>query len=686
MRIHFLLALAFVMMLTPSPAYAYYGGSIDIISDVHSVCPCDILSSDEMVLELTNYGTGSDTFFISMEIPEGWSGFIVPEATLASGESVYLDPAWITPPCGTEPGVYKIRFIAESAMSGKIADEEMELDIMRCHDVQLSGETSVGTCKGKEVTSSVTVKNLGKGKETFILSTDSEWASVYPEQVTVDPWAEASVEVRMKPADGFIGNKDITLTAVSSSTYADDDMTIILTANNCYQFSASVVPTEDVICMGDSGEYYIQIDNKGTKSDTYMIVTPAWARADKSSVTVAAGSRGNVRVTAIPPETGDLILSVFVSSDTQSTEAVTVESLVKSVDCRDGVVMIMPPEASICIGEGTEYSVMIENNGNVPTTYTLDATIGSSLSREKLILGPGEVQNVILTIGAAEKAGTFPVSVDAYVDGVPVDADASTLIVRTCYDAGLIVRPNNADACIGDTLSFDVIVKNNGEYDDTYEFLYPGGEADFDLEPGEINELDITIDVTEEWDDVTEIPFILTSSNGIRAEKVIAQNVTPPGTCYSVDVSLLDDEDSEITTVIGYGSPVGAKISNTGNRKSVFFLSVDGPEWAYVSDASVELYPGEEKEVYLYISPTYDVEEGSYTMSLLAESDSSFSATDIKAKVLSDFESPEEEAQELEGGLTGMFISNPLPLEITLISMMAFFTVLLVVLRFIIFR
>ena len=124
MNWRYLIIVLMSLALVPSPAYAYYGASLEITSEVHQVCPCDIISSDEITVEITNYGTASDTYFISMQVPDGWSGFIVPEVTLSSGENAVLDPTWVTPPCGTVPGQYAVKFTAESAMSGKVYERE----------------------------------------------------------------------------------------------------------------------------------------------------------------------------------------------------------------------------------------------------------------------------------------------------------------------------------------------------------------------------------------------------------------------------------------------------------------------------------------------------------------------------------------------------------------------------------
>ncbi|MFH0956313.1 MAG: hypothetical protein V1813_00460, partial [Candidatus Aenigmatarchaeota archaeon] len=75
------LTVAFLIVLAvmPGPASAYYGGELTITQQVSQVCPCRIISSSEISAKLTNFGTKSDTFYLTLSLPEGWSGFIDPQ-------------------------------------------------------------------------------------------------------------------------------------------------------------------------------------------------------------------------------------------------------------------------------------------------------------------------------------------------------------------------------------------------------------------------------------------------------------------------------------------------------------------------------------------------------------------------------------------------------------------------------
>jgi uncharacterized membrane protein len=691
MNLRYIILLIALLAALPSPVAAYYGAAFEITSEMHQVCPCDIITSDEIVVELLNYGTKSDTYFLSMEVPDGWTGFITPDVTLASGEKTVLDPMWVTPPCGTEPGKYTVRFTAESAQSGKIIEEELELDVMRCHDVGISGENYVSTCEAEEVTAQAVITNHGKIKETFVLTASPSWVRVSPDSASISPWDSKTVSLIINPPEGLRGDQEITLSAESTLSYASAERKITLDIDQCYLFGASVVPPEDTVCIGRSSEYQLYIDNRGTKSDTYRIVTPAWITAEKSTVTLGSGRREVVSLTATPPSRGEKKLDVYVSSVNNPTSIVEAEGLIAVVDCSGVVVSFSSPERNVCRGESTDFVARIENTGTVVTAYTIESS--GKLSREKLVLSPGEAQNVILGVTATEKEGIYPVTINVF-NGGATDQDSARLVVHRCHEATLDVSPVERDICEGDTLNYEVRVKNTGELDDRYELAFPGGEREFDLQPGDSIRLKVDIPFDESWTTSNELKFRLRSAKGFSTEKTVSLNVTSEDVCFDVDMNIINGtggKEKRVTSVIGEGQAVEMRLINKGIRSDTYEIVVNGPDWAYLSEETVHLTPLQEKTVYLYISPPFDTEEMGYDLTVLADSGKVMSGVEVRALVVEQLDSEETqegagEGAELTGGLAGMFAAQPFSVEATLIGALAFFTALLIVLRFVIFR
>ncbi len=168
-------------------------------------------------------------------------------------------------------------------------------------------------------------------------------------------------------------------------------------------------------------------------------------------------------------------------------------------------------------------------------------------------------------------------------------------------------------------------------------------------------------------------------------------NVASGDVCFAADLKIIDGigaKEDKVTSVIGEGQAVEMRLVNRGIRSDTYTLSVNGPDWAYLSEHSVDLAPLQEKTVYLYLSPPFDTEERGYDLTVLADSGTAMSGIEIRALVVEELAEEEEQegGAELAGGLAGMFTANAVSIEATLIGALAFFTALLVILRFIIFK
>jgi uncharacterized membrane protein len=309
------------------------------------------------------------------------------------------------------------------------------------------------------------------------------------------------------------------------------------------------------------------------------------------------------------------------------------------------------------------------------------------------VLSPGEAQNVIVGVTATDKEGTYPVTINVF-NGGAADQDSARLVVHRCHEATLDVSPVERDICEGDVLNYEVRVKNTGELDDRYELSFPGGEREFDLQPGDSVRLKVDIPFDESWTRSNELKFRLRSSKGFSTEKTVSLNVTSEDVCYSADLDIINvsgGKEKRVTSVIGEGQAVEMRLMNKGIRSDTYEIVVNGPDWAYLSEETVHLTPLQEKTIYLYISPPFDTEEMGYDLTVLADSGKAMSGVEVRALVVEELASEEaqgagEEGAELAGGLAGMFTAQPFTLEATLIGALAFFTALLIVLRFIVFK
>lgn len=688
--------IAFVLAcfaLTAGPASAYYGASLDVSAVSPNVCPCSIVSSDDMIVRITNYGSDTDTYRFSMRLPAGWTGFILPGMTLDSGETGVVNPVWVTPACGTAPGTYKVAIAAESDKSGKRFEKELELNVMACYDVRISSETAVETCESSEATVSLDIRNMGKYGETFILSASPEWASVSPSRISVDAGDNRTVSLALNPPAGVSGARDITVRAVSETSYAEAMRTVMLDIRKCYLFNATLSPARNAVCIGSDAEYYLNIDNLGSRPDNYRIITPSWISAESETIAVGSRERRSVRMTATPPDRGESRVAVTVASVNQPTMIIEAGSLVLARDCRGVAVSISPSTVSICRGESASFVAKVENTGTALAAYEIVSSSGT-LERKKLVLGPGEAHNVVLDTGAAARAGTQIITVNAY-DGNVSDEDSATLNVLNCHDAELKVSPAETSSCREDTLTYTMEAKNTGNYRDNYTLAYPGGQDEFALEPGETKTADTRVHADYSWNTTSRLLFSLRSAHGVFVEKEAIISVGSKDKCYSVDLSI-DNGRQQIkekmkSLSIGYGVALNLSITNMGLRPDRYAIAVEGPDWARLSTDSVYLTPLQEEAVYLYLSPPYETEERIYNIIVIADSGNALSGVEVDANVSRELRgngTGNETAGGQIGGITGFFVSEfeGVPIEALAISSLLVVTALVLLMRFVVFK
>lgn len=695
------LFLALVLFaLAARPVDAYYGANLEVSSVLIQFCPCDIVSSNEMTVEIANYGSYTDTYLFSLELPPGWSGFIKPQVTLASGESSFIEPVWVTAPCVSEAGEFTITVVAESASSGKKYSEDLDITVLSCYDIDIETQGFLRTCQNKDLTSEILLTNMGKMDDKYRVSVSPEWVIVSPDSVSVDAWDSDIVELAILTPPGKIGVENITITVESEMSYAAAEKVVKLTIQPCYVFEASISPPSDTVCKGRSATYVLNIDNVGTESDTYSIITPNWITAEMNSIRVDSQSRGSVKLTATPPTTGELEVVASVSSKHHPSSVVDAVSMLSSVDCRSVAVSLSGPK-DICKGDSASFVARVENTGTVTTSYQLSPSIGT-LDRTKLVLGPGNVQNVILDIDETTKVGIQTVEVLAYDSNVS-DEDSTTLNVRNCFDAILEVSPEEKRSCKGDMLTIDVDIKNKGDIDDDYTLRYDGKVSEFGLDSGESHSVEAKVPVDYFWGSDNEILFVLKSDNGVHIEKPVSIEVLKRDECYSVELGIVNGDESkekEASLAIGYGVALELSIANKGLRADSYDIIVDGPDWAHISKDSFFMTPLQQEDLYLYLSPPYEAEEKEYTITIIANSDLALSGVEIRAAVQREpatgemsinITSAENIAGNFSwfqpGGLTGQFLGvEGASIEVISMAAMVIAAVAILLLRFVVFK
>jgi uncharacterized membrane protein len=591
-----------------------------------SVCPCTPIT--EIQVKVTNLDDVPHSYKIALEMPKDWTGHPAAGSTidvttlegkkvLDAGESSENMQVYITPSCFTKPGVYTLKAIVTT--NGQSNYKSFDVEVLPCHYVQIDSQDSIKTCRAKQTDFTVAVTNFGKVPEEFRIDVSSSWGDTLLslDNKKLDPNKPEAMEFSITPPE-LTGTFAIMVDVVSKNSYASNHRSIQFEVQNCYDFNADIKPQSNAVCLGKAAKYTIVIDNVGLQKDTYNIIAPEFATPEKSSITLEPNEEGLVNVFVEPEKLGKNDFEITVVSSSLPAVKSVLSAALDAIECRDVALVTYPTEKTVCQGQAAEYELIIKNTGTVDDMFNIKADIGK-LETVAVSLAPNEVKRVKLTIDTSALAPgeTRHVNVEAR-SGEVVDTNVVDVIANNCFSAQFSINPETRNVCVGDEILYELKARNTGKYEEGYSLQMVKEIMDeFTLQPGEEKMLSKTIHAFFPAGNTYDIPFRLVSSH-VFEERVMKIAVRPVSECFSVD--LRDSEVMEVDSDVGIGRAVLLKLTNKGERRDAYDVSLEGPDWTYLSANQAILEPGATKDFYVYISPTYWVESGTYTVDVKAKS------------------------------------------------------------------
>ncbi|MBI4020603.1 MAG: hypothetical protein HY367_04680 [Candidatus Aenigmarchaeota archaeon] len=654
----------------------------------HSLDEVGVLNKNDVRVFITNNGESAESFVMSVDLPESWPqdiDFIRSPVTVEAGETKQVDPIWITVP-DVAPGKYEVKVSAEAG--GEKVAKAIMIDVLRCRAVELDiagSSRDVCTEKPEKTEFRAEVKNNGRERDAFLLGSSAKWASFSTNRVELDPGEAETVTITVDPPAGLTGTQEISITTQSEKSPTKDTKTISIGYSECYDFTAILTPAESTACIGKSAAYSLVIKNTGTKRDTYIIDAPEIVSLDDKEITVEPGEETNVALAISPEKAGMLAFDVSVLSQGEAGLEKPVSGTLDGTECRNvAVVLTQPEKATFCSGDEARIPVIIKNQGSVEETFMLTASEGE-LEEDTVSLQPKQAKTVMLTYVAAGDPGKRSIEVEATAGDIS-DRAAVELEVENCYSAEIAVSPAEQTVCAGSEAKYNILVKNTGKFDDTYTLKFGDSVKEFDLKAGQARTLEFGVQAGEGQE---ELAASLVSGNVELATGAML-SVKPAEQCYSAAITA---QSSNVNLDVGEASTFMISLKNTGESEDTFSISLRGPQWVFISPERLRLDPGEEGEIFVYVTPPEGVAEGRYEAEVRAESGNFLSSKTLKINIGEPFFSTGEPVADgsMEnplGSLTGALVGiNQLPLKtLALVGIVAIIVIILIVRAMLYFR
>ncbi|MBN2042734.1 MAG: hypothetical protein JW754_02910 [Candidatus Aenigmarchaeota archaeon] len=616
-----LFALVLAVMLAPVVSAQTYNMDVSLSTEFVSVCPCTPVT--EVQVDVMNLDDIPHSYVIELEMPADWTGHpemhsaldvttVNAKKVLDPGESSEPMQIYVTPSCDTKPGIYEIK--VKVSTTGQSTIKTFDVEVLPCHYVQIETEDRIQSCRGSDVDFTVALTNYGKIKENFDVSIRTSWGDVLFEgEKRIDSQDTEAMEFSILPPD-LTGNFAVLVDVVSKDSYAKDSQSIPLGIINCYDFNADVKPSDGVVCLGKTTKYKLIIDNVGLEGDTYNIFVPDFVTPERESISLEPNEEGIIDLFVKPNVLGRKNFEVTISSQSLPAIKKNVQASIEGIECRDVAVVVYPTDQALCHGMEAEYEVVVKNTGTVDDMYELSSDLGT-FEEGVVAVSPGEVKRVKLTVdtSALQPGEERELTVQAK-SGEVQDRTTVDLFAKNCYSVDFRINPMERNVCVGDEILYEITVRNTGEFRDSYSLqIVKEVMEEFTLEPGEEITFQKVLNAFFPQDQTYEIPFRLVSAH-VFEENVMKVAVRPNAECFAVD--LRDSEVMEVDSDVGYGKAVRLKLTNTGERKDAYEVTLEGPEWTYLSSSDAVMDPEDMKEFYVYISPDYFVTSGTYTVTV----------------------------------------------------------------------
>ncbi|MFB6213650.1 MAG: hypothetical protein ABEJ07_03770 [Candidatus Nanohaloarchaea archaeon] len=283
----------------------------------------------EYQVTVRNTGTKADTFTLSTS-----RGELEETELTVNGKSTESTTLSYTP---TSLGNQRITVEAagESTSSSRVTAQ-----VYNGMDMDVSFErSSRSACEKGSATYTATVENNGEAEETFSL--EANRGNLSREEVELEPGESREVEITVSSSEVREGGTVNVNLAATATTFGEPRKTAtsMFTSSNCYDLEMNVVPRIASAGENRSVVYEVQLENPGTRENTYHITQdgPSWISIKPEEVTIPAGGSDTVYMYAgIPFEKEGRVQLQVTGEGNQVRKSQTVK-LVIGEDIKDAI-------------------------------------------------------------------------------------------------------------------------------------------------------------------------------------------------------------------------------------------------------------------------------------------------------------------------------------------------------------
>jgi len=468
---------------------------------------------------------------------------------------------------------------------------------------------------------------MGAKAEAGALMNDvsGKWIGSEPLVISLAAGQEEELVAFVKPQDCYVtpGNYTIKI-RVSNGETIEEDISIRVISTRSVALEAD--ESNKSVSQCGQASYSLSVENTG-KSDEWVILSvqgigSAWFSLPQTEFLLEEGATRTIPLEVQPnctalPKGYDFT----VSAEMAGTSFRASESLSLVITDMQGI-EITAPELVACNDALSAGTIEIENSGRLADSLELDVTGPEwvSLDTKKVSVQEGETASIGLSFAeSTAQPGSYTITVKAHSTKFNKDyVQNFDVHVKDCYSASIVSVTIDGSAasaletvCLEKNPVFVFTVHNTQENAIEVEANVKGMSASIKpavlaLEGNATGSVEVEIELEGETAGENAFSLALESPN-FSVEQ--PQNLVVED-CYAIEVGF-DGLQRQVDVNAGSeAEAVTVKLRNIGTKENTVSASVSGPSWILFDPTSIQLQPGEEKGLFLYISPPYAVREG----------------------------------------------------------------------------
>jgi len=379
---------------------------------------------------------------------------------------------------------------------------------------------------------------------------------------------------------------------------------------------SSTIVIEDVVTASSAGAFTVTIEGTAATFTT-TVPTGFWLEGGQSQSIYSYITPSSQ---VVP---GNYKLKITVEKSNGNFK--TVEHNIIVENCHNTALSVEPETLQICACEENTLMLHINNKGNYLENYLLSvegpASDWINLSSDSITLAScteDDVEAYVMT--PCNVAGNYEVNFVAEADNPYSKTNVKANIeVVSCYDYTLSSEKIYYNMCEAQELEIPIKIKNLGTRDNIYRINLDGpswttlDQKTLNIAEGEEKTFNLIAKppYATEGNFTTHIE-VLSDYGDVLKKYDVNLDV---GKCYDVSVNIEEEKDRMCNALSNTYSVV---IRNNGKFDNTFDISLEGPEWATISEKHLTLEVGEEKSIVLDVHPPYNTLSGNYDFTIKA--------------------------------------------------------------------